>query len=278
MSRSRPTCCAPTSRRSWCSTNGCAQAAARHPARSGGGRRGGRRVLVGASGPLVITGRGARQAGPSWSGCSTQPARSISTPRRAAASCPPSIPRSSAAVRAAAMTEADVVLLIGRKLDYQLGYGSPAVFPNARFIRIADNAGELIDNRRGEPELLAPRLALALAAMVEARATANAASTRPGPRGCAGAIASASAAAESAKDTPATGSDGKIHPACYFRRHRRHGRRTGLHRDRRRRRPAELRPHRPGGEHLHGCRRLWLPWRRRALRGRRGAGLSRTAR
>ena len=37
------------------------------------------------------------------------------------------------------MSEADVVLLIGRKLDYQLGYGSPAVFPNARFIRIADN-------------------------------------------------------------------------------------------------------------------------------------------
>ena len=42
------------------------------------------------------------------------------------------------AVRGAAMTEADLVLVIGRKLDYQLGYGSPAVFPNARFIRIAD--------------------------------------------------------------------------------------------------------------------------------------------
>ncbi len=71
------------------------------------------------------------------------------------------------AVRAAAMTEADVVLVIGRKLDYQLGYGSPAVFPNARFIRIADTPGELIDNRRGQPELLAAP-ALALAAMVEA--------------------------------------------------------------------------------------------------------------
>ena len=40
------------------------------------------------------------------------------------------------AVRAAAMTEADLVLVVGRKLDYQLGYGSPAVFPSAeRFIR-----------------------------------------------------------------------------------------------------------------------------------------------
>ena len=57
--------------------------------------------------------------------------------------------------------------MIGRKLDYQIGYGSPAVFPNARFIRIADTAGELIDNRRGQPELLATP-ALALAAMVEA--------------------------------------------------------------------------------------------------------------
>src|SRR6186997_1444998 len=69
--------------------------------------------------------------------------------------------RRRAAVRAAAMTDADVVLLIGRKLDYQVGYGSPAVFPNARFIRISDNPGELIDNRRGQPELLAsPHLVL----------------------------------------------------------------------------------------------------------------------
>ena len=71
-------------------------------------------------------------------------------------------------MRAAAMTEADLVLVIGRKLDYQLGYGSPAVFPNARFVRIADNAGELIDNRRGDPELLATP-ALALAAIVDGR-------------------------------------------------------------------------------------------------------------
>jgi acetolactate synthase-1/2/3 large subunit len=59
------------------------------------------------------------------------------------------------------MTEADTVFLIGRKLDYQLGYGSPAVFPKAKFVRLADTAGELIDNRRGEPEIFAtPALAL----------------------------------------------------------------------------------------------------------------------
>src|SRR5688500_17405 len=64
-------------------------------------------------------------------------------------------------VRGVAMEEADVVLLIGNKLDYQVGFGSPAVFPCARFIRLSDAPGELIDNRRSQPELLAsPTLAL----------------------------------------------------------------------------------------------------------------------
>jgi acetolactate synthase I/II/III large subunit len=112
--------------------------------------------------PVVITGRGARAAGDALirllEACGalyldTQESRGL---------VPPDHPSMVGAVRAAAMTEADTVLLVGRKLDYQLGYGSPAVFPNAvRFIRIADNAGELIDNRRGRPELLAsPQLAL----------------------------------------------------------------------------------------------------------------------
>jgi acetolactate synthase-1/2/3 large subunit len=53
------------------------------------------------------------------------------------------------AVRAAAMAQADLVITLGRKLDYQLAFGSPAVFGDARFLRISDTAGELIDNRRG---------------------------------------------------------------------------------------------------------------------------------
>jgi acetolactate synthase-1/2/3 large subunit len=65
------------------------------------------------------------------------------------------------AMRARAMKESDLVITVGRKLDYQVGYGSPAVLPNARWIRIADNADELRDNRRGEVELYAhPGLAL----------------------------------------------------------------------------------------------------------------------
>ena len=65
------------------------------------------------------------------------------------------------------MGQADLVVVLGRKLDYQVAYGSPAVFGDARFIRISDTAGELIDNRRGQPELLCD-VALALDAITEA--------------------------------------------------------------------------------------------------------------
>jgi acetolactate synthase-1/2/3 large subunit len=65
------------------------------------------------------------------------------------------------AVRARAMQEADLLVVVGRKLDYQTGYGSPAVLPNARMVRIGDNWEELRENRRGEVELFAtPGLAL----------------------------------------------------------------------------------------------------------------------
>jgi acetolactate synthase-1/2/3 large subunit len=116
--------------------------------------------------PLVITGRGARSAGAELvrfldvSGAlylDTQESRGL---------VPAGHPSFVGAMRGAAMTEADTVLVIGRKLDYQLGYGSPALFPNARFIRLADTPGELVDNRRGDPELLATP-ALALSAIVE---------------------------------------------------------------------------------------------------------------
>jgi acetolactate synthase-1/2/3 large subunit len=57
------------------------------------------------------------------------------------------------AVRGRAMREADVVLTLGRSLDFQLGYGSPAVFPDARFVRIGTSAAELRSNRRGDVEI-----------------------------------------------------------------------------------------------------------------------------
>ena len=124
-------------------------------------------ILWSARRPAVITGRGARGADAALlrlldaSGAfylDTQESRGL---------IPSDHQAFAGAIRAAVMQEADVVLVVGRRLDYQLGYGSPAVFPNARFIRIADTAGELIDNRRGLPELLATP-ELALDAMVKA--------------------------------------------------------------------------------------------------------------
>ena len=112
--------------------------------------------------PLVLTGRGAADARDALvpfldaSGAlyvDTQESRGLVPPTHASVV---------GAVRARAMQDTDLAIIVGRKLDYQTGYGSPAVWPNARFIRIGDNAEELRENRRGEVELFAhPGLALA---------------------------------------------------------------------------------------------------------------------
>ena len=71
------------------------------------------------------------------------------------------------AMRGAVMGDADVVLTVGRRLDFQLAFGSPAVFGAAKFVRIGDVSGEVRDNRRGAVEISA-NPAAALAAIVEA--------------------------------------------------------------------------------------------------------------
>src|SRR6202022_1820405 len=71
------------------------------------------------------------------------------------------------AMRATVMGEADVVVTVGRRLDFQLAYGSPAVFGDARFVRIGDAPSEIRDNRRGAVELFASPAA-ALKAIVDA--------------------------------------------------------------------------------------------------------------
>jgi acetolactate synthase-1/2/3 large subunit len=164
--------------------------------------------------PLVLTGRGAR-------GCSQQLLRLLDATgalyldtQESRGLVPPEHPASVAAMRAAAMTEADVVLLVGRKLDYQVGYGSPAVFPHATFIRLADNPGELIDNRRGRPELLASP-DLALAAMVEAAGNREASLDKAWADGLRRRHRDRMTAASARRQAP-IGADGKIHPQAIF--------------------------------------------------------------
>jgi acetolactate synthase-1/2/3 large subunit len=172
-------------------------------------------VFWSAKRPVVITGRGAKQAGPALVRLLESTGALYLDTQESRGLVPADHPSTAAAVRAAAMTDADVVLLIGRKLDYQVGYGSPAVFPNARFIRISDSPGELIDNRRGQPELLAsPHLALE--AVVAAAGNRESGIDKAWADGLRKRHRDRIAAAKSAKDTPTTGSDGKIHPRVIF--------------------------------------------------------------
>jgi len=118
------------------------------------------------------------------------------------------------AVRARAMKEADLVITVGRKLDYQVGYGSPAVLPNARWIRIADNADELRENRRGEVELYADP-GLALSALAAAVSGERAVDTEWAKGLRAEHVRRASKYAAELASAPA-GSDGHMHPNRIF--------------------------------------------------------------
>ena len=164
--------------------------------------------------PLVISGRGVCGAGEELVRfldatnalyLDTQESRGL---------VPANHPSSAGAVRGAVMGQSDLVIVLGRKLDYQTAYGSPAVYGDARFIRIADTAGELIDNRRGSPELLSD-VGLALDAITNA--LGNDAGSRD-DSWLAGFRAKQKerTTGSNAAATPRTGADGKIHPMVIF--------------------------------------------------------------
>ncbi|HEX6011700.1 MAG TPA: thiamine pyrophosphate-binding protein [Geminicoccaceae bacterium] len=172
-------------------------------------------ILWSAKRPLVVTGRGARQAGAELVRLLDATGAVYLDTQESRGLVPADHPSFVGAMRAAAMTEADVVLVVGRKLDYQLGYGSPAVFPNARFVRVADTPGELVDNRRGEPELLATP-ALALAALVNAAGNREPAVDRAWADGLRRRHRERMESGAKAVGKDAVGSDGKIHPGAIF--------------------------------------------------------------
>jgi len=105
--------------------------------------------------PLILTGRGAQRAGDALLRFLDATGALYLDTQESRGLVPASHRSVVGALRGRAMQEADLVVVVGRKLDYQTGYGSPAVYPNARFVRIADNGDELRDNRRGEVEILA---------------------------------------------------------------------------------------------------------------------------
>ncbi len=163
--------------------------------------------------PVVVTGRGARGAGQALMRLLDATGALYLDTQESRGLVPSDHPGFAGAVRGNAMADADLLLVVGRKLDYQLGYGSPAVFPNARIVRIAETVGELVDNRRGDPELLATP-ALALDAMVEAagnRPSALDADWADGLR-----AKQRARAAAGLGEVPDLCEDGKIHPRRIF--------------------------------------------------------------
>ena len=168
-------------------------------------------LLWSAKRPLVITGRGARGAGPALRELLDRTGALYLDTGESRGLVQEDHPSVVAAMRGSVMGDADLVITIGRKLDFQLAYGSPAVFGSARFLRIADTAGELRDNRRGVVELLGTPAA-AIDAMLAV------AGTRPSSVDAAWAgryrkdhLARAQKLAISMKNAPA-GSDGLMHP------------------------------------------------------------------
>ena len=122
-------------------------------------------LLWSAQRPLVISGRGAREAGPQLRAFLDKLGAPYLDTGESKGLISDDHPCVVAAMRGAVMGQADVVVTIGRRLDFQLAYGSPAIFGDARFVRIGDLPSEIRDNRRGAVELFA-QPAAALAAIV----------------------------------------------------------------------------------------------------------------
>ena len=124
-------------------------------------------LLWSAKRPLVVTGRGARDAAAPLLQLLDHLGALYLDTGESRGLVPDAHPSVVAAMRGSVMGEADVIVTVGRRLDFQLAYGSPAVFGAAKFVRIADAPSELRDNRRAAVEVFATPSA-ALAAIVAA--------------------------------------------------------------------------------------------------------------
>lgn len=106
-------------------------------------------LLWSAKRPLVISGRGARGAVPELRAFLDALGAPYLDTGESKGLISDDHPCAIAAMRGTVMGQADVVVTIGRRLDFQLAYGSPAVFGAAKFLRIGDTPSEIRDNRRG---------------------------------------------------------------------------------------------------------------------------------
>ena len=160
---------------------------------------------------LVISGRGARGAGPELVALLDRLGAVYLDTGESRGLVPDTHPSVVGAMRGSVMGDADVVLTVGRRLDFQLAYGSPAIFGSAQFVRIADIPAELRDNRRGAVEILASP-AEALRALVEAAGNrASSVDKQWAAKLRAGHEERARKLRQSMANAP-VGSDGRLHP------------------------------------------------------------------
>src|SRR6185312_1850954 len=99
--------------------------------------------------PLVISGRAARRAPDELRGLLDQTGALYLDTAESRGAVPTDHAAAVPGVRGRAMSEADLVITVGRRLDFQLAYGSRFVFDSgARFIRIGPTRDETAENRR----------------------------------------------------------------------------------------------------------------------------------
>jgi len=168
-------------------------------------------LLWSARRPLVISGRGARNAGPQLRRFLDRLGAVYLDTGESRGLIDEEHPSVVAAMRGTVLSEADAVVTIGRRLDFQLAYGSPAVFGTARFVRIADAPSELRDNRRGAVEMLASPGA-ALDAIVTAAGERASAVDRDWAMALRAQHEQRSAKLRKSMATAASGRDGRMHP------------------------------------------------------------------
>ncbi|MBV8398146.1 MAG: thiamine pyrophosphate-binding protein [Acetobacteraceae bacterium] len=160
---------------------------------------------------LVISGRGARGAGPELVSFLDRLGAVYLDTGESRGLVPESHPSVVGAMRGAVMGDADVVLTVGRRLDFQLAYGSPAVFGPAQFVRISDIGSELRDNRRGAVEILAP-CAETLRALIEKAGNRSSSVDREWAAKLRSGHDDRARKLRHVMATASAGSDGRLHP------------------------------------------------------------------
>jgi len=169
-------------------------------------------LLWSARRPLIISGRGARGAGAELVRLLDKLGAVYLDTGESRGLVPDGHPSVVTAMRGTAMTEADLVVTVGRRLDFQLAFGSPAIFGAARFLRIADTPSELRDNRRGAVEIFASP-SQTLAAIVEAAGNRAPAIDRDWAAGLRSRHEERTAKLKASMATAPAGSDSRLHPA-----------------------------------------------------------------